>query len=88
MADQDEKVRENRLRRWAKRLGLELSKSRAREFKVHDRGGWQLFDNEGNVVGPEHYVLNLAAVEVALEVHEKMLRAEVSGTNESLEVDQ
>lgn len=64
MADQDAKVRANRLRRWAKRLGLELHKSRAKEIKVDDRGGWQVLDaKRKNVKAGEHFHLSLDTVE-------------------------
>jgi hypothetical protein len=40
--DQDEKVRENRLRRVAERRGWELSKSRRRDPLALDFGQWTL----------------------------------------------
>ena len=44
MVDIAEKVRENRLRRQARRLGLELQKSRAKAVRVDDRGLWRIAD--------------------------------------------
>jgi hypothetical protein len=40
--DQDEKVRENRLRRMAERQGLALHKSRRRDPRALDYGRWTL----------------------------------------------
>lgn len=40
--DNDEKVRENRLRRMAKRQGLELVKSRRRDPRAYDFGAYWL----------------------------------------------
>jgi hypothetical protein len=49
MAD-PEKLRENRLRRIAKRQGLELHKSRTRNKRAWDYGLWVITDEEGKVV--------------------------------------
>ncbi len=46
----DEKVRENRLRRVAKRRGLRLTKSSRRDPRALDFGGWMLVDIYQNVV--------------------------------------
>jgi hypothetical protein len=52
MADNAEKVRENRLRAAAKRQGLELSKSRSRDPRAIDYGRWLVIDaGSGMVVG-------------------------------------
>lgn len=51
----DEKVRENRLRRAASRQGLGLQKSRRRDPRALDYGGYWLFDisTNGLVAGGE-----------------------------------
>lgn len=45
-----EKVRENRLRRAAGRQGLQLVKSRRRDPRAFDYGGYMLVDIDTNVV--------------------------------------
>lgn len=45
-----EKVRENRLRRMAERQGLVLLKSRRRDPKAYDFGGYMLTDARANTV--------------------------------------
>ena len=42
-----EKVRENRLRRWALRQGFELHKSRTRDHRAKDYGTWVLVSDRG-----------------------------------------
>lgn len=51
----DEKVRENRLRRMADRQGLRLVKSRRRDPRAIDYGGWMIVDvvTNGIVAGTE-----------------------------------
>ena len=44
------KAEENRLRRWANRLGLKLVKSRARNWHVHNQQGYMLIDPSYNAV--------------------------------------
>lgn len=71
-----EKVRENRLRRQAKRLGLYLMKSRARKFHVDDRGGYslrRLDDTDIAVHGPRNE-LTLDDVEEFLQEREAKLQ--------------
>jgi hypothetical protein len=60
--EQGEKVRENRLRRMAKRQGLKLAKSRLRDTRALGYGGWMLTDREGT----ERTGLDLDAVEAYL----------------------
>ena len=77
MEDGGIKVRENRLRRWAARLGLEFRKSRARKIHVHDLGAYQVVDPEGDrVVSGDRFELSLADVEAVLEKREAELVAE------------
>lgn len=69
-----EKVRENRLRRWADRLGLSLRKSRARHWHFDDRGGYRIIDAFHNVIeAGEKFDLDLDDVEAFLEAREKDL---------------
>ncbi len=48
--DQDEKVRENRLRRMAERQGLALQKSRRRDPLALDYDRWTIADENGKAV--------------------------------------
>jgi hypothetical protein len=50
MPDEDEKIRENRLRRAAKRQGLRLEKSRVRDPRALTYGGYHLIDARTNVI--------------------------------------
>ena len=62
-----EKVRENRLRRMGERQGLRLSKSRRRDPRALDYGGYMLIDIYTNAVvaggSPIAYTLSLDDVE-------------------------
>jgi hypothetical protein len=42
-----EKVRENRLRRWAEHQGYKLEKSRRRDHRAKDYGTWRLVPPKG-----------------------------------------
>lgn len=60
----DEKVRENRLRKMAKRQGYELQKSRRRDPRAIDYGGWMIVDPDSNgVVEGSNYSMDLDAIE-------------------------
>jgi len=48
--DENEKVRENRLRRMAQRQGLSLVKSRRRDHRAVDFGTYMLVDSARNAV--------------------------------------
>ena len=50
MADQSEKVRENRLRRMADRQGLRLEKSRRRDPRALDFGTYMLVNAYRNTI--------------------------------------
>ena len=67
MMDLAEKVRENRLRRAAGRQGLRLSKSRRRDPRAIDYGGYMIVDTSTNAVvagaSPIAYNMNLDEVE-------------------------
>jgi len=63
-AAQVHKVRENRARRMAVRQGLVLMKSRRRDPRAIDFGGYMLVDeNNRAVAGGNHFDLNLEDVE-------------------------
>jgi hypothetical protein len=47
---ENEKVRENRLRRAAERQGLKLEKSRVRDPRALTYGGWRLVAEQGGIV--------------------------------------
>lgn len=70
MADQEDKVRENRLRRMAARQGLRLEKSRRRDPRALDYGGWMIVDLRSNAVvaggSPIPFRLSLDDVEAWL----------------------
>ncbi len=70
---QRKKVRENRLRRWAKRLGLQFHKSRARQWSIDDHGRYRLVDGDVIVAG-EKFDLDLDDVEEWLAEYEARLR--------------
>jgi hypothetical protein len=72
---QRKKVRENRLRRWASRLGLQFHKSRARRWSIDDHGSYMLVDADGDVlVAGEKFDLDLQDVEEWLAEYETRLR--------------
>jgi pyridoxine/pyridoxamine 5'-phosphate oxidase len=59
-----EKVREDRLRRAAKRQGLRLIKSRTRDPRARDYGGyWLMDDDQGHAHGPVPQGMTLDEVE-------------------------
>ncbi len=45
-----EKARENRLRRWAERLGYTLRKDRSRRWGIHHQGGNMVVETSRNFV--------------------------------------
>ena len=65
--DQNEKVRENRLRRTAGRQGLNLMKSRRRDPRALEYGGYMLKDAFRNIIvagaSPHEYSWTLDDVE-------------------------
>ncbi len=71
---QRKKVRENRLRRWANRLGLQFHKSRARRWSIDDRGCYRLARADGDLVVGERFDLDLEDVEEWLAEYEARLR--------------
>ena len=62
-----QKVRENRLRRMAERQGLRLVKSRRRDPRAYDYGGYWLVEmNTNECVGGGQAGMSLDAVQAAL----------------------
>ncbi len=69
-----QKVRENAARRWAKRHGLILRKSRAQRLSLDNLGGYMLVDDERNLaVAGERYNLDLDDVETILREYDEEL---------------
>jgi hypothetical protein len=62
--DQDEKVRENRLRRMAERQGLVLHKSRRRDPLALDYGRWTIVDGDST---ERHQTTDLDSIEAYLK---------------------
>lgn len=76
MNDTSEKVRENRLRRKADRMGLHVVKSRRRDPDALDYGLYMIADNEtGGTIHPNYigqpFALDLDEVEACLEEWER-----------------
>ena len=71
----EEKVRENKLRRQAKRLGIKITKSRVREIHLDDHGGYRIVDRNRLVHG-QRYELDLEDVAEYLADVEAKLKAE------------
>lgn len=74
MVDQDYRVRENRVRRWAKRLGWEVQKSRVRLTHLDDHGGYRLENMYYGFLEGEKFDLDLDDVERILEEVEEGLK--------------
>lgn len=73
MPDTTDKVRENRARRWAKRLGCRLIRSRARLLHINNRGLYQLIDDRNIVIAGESFDCSLDDIEKELSVREGAL---------------
>lgn len=71
-----EKVLANRLRRWAKRLGLEIRKSRVRSIHIDDHGKYMICTLDNAVVAGQRFDCSLADVEEFLADYEARLREE------------
>ena len=71
-----DKVRTNRLRRWAKRLGMSLHRSRKRYIHAYDRGEYTVRNDKGLVVTGWKFDLSLDEVEEVLREIEQKLVAE------------
>jgi hypothetical protein len=78
--EMSEKVRENRLRRWAKRLGYRMERSRARKLHSNDFGEWMLVDAYTNtVVCGGRYDASLDGIEEQLSETQAALEKEAAG---------
>jgi hypothetical protein len=70
-----DKVRENRLRRWAARLGYTLRRSRAKRLHLNDHGKYMLVENYRNMVDTgANFDADLDELEARLEYLESQLR--------------
>ena len=69
-------AQEVRLRRWAKRLGLVLRKSRAKRFHVDDRGAYSVVTLDNVLVSGGSCELDLDGVENVLADYELKLRSQ------------
>lgn len=69
-----DKVRANRLRRHAARLGLRIEKSRAKRLHSNDFGLYQVLRGS-TVLDGVNFEMTLDQVEAALEREEESLRA-------------
>jgi hypothetical protein len=69
-----DKVRENKLRRYAHRLGVAIVKSRNSLWSVDNQLGYMILDNRGNfVVAGEKFDLSMDDVESFLKEYEATL---------------
>jgi len=79
--EKQDKVRENKNRRWAERLGLFLRKSRARHWNVDNYQGYMLVDlNRSNIVMGEKFDLALDGVENFLHEYEEKISSPAEPT--------
>lgn len=79
MTDRDyrepaDKVRENRCRRWAARLGFTLYRSRAKRLHRENQGLYQLVDFNNLVAEGRDWESDLAEIEEFLQREEGRLR--------------
>jgi hypothetical protein len=68
-----DKVRENRVRRWARRLGYTLYRSRARKLHINDRGLYRLTDDRNRVIEGIGFDATIEKIETVLSEVEKRL---------------
>ena len=73
------KVQENYLRRQAQRLGLTLTKSRAKKWSIDNHGGYMLITFDNSIFAGEKFDLSLGQVEVLLKKRENELRTNATG---------
>ncbi len=70
------KARENRLRRWAGRLGYQLRKDRSRSWGLEHRGAYMVVNlGTGAPVIGWNFDVDLGEVEEFLDAEEQRLRA-------------
>ena len=78
----EDKTRENYYRRWAKRLGLELKKSRGKKWSVDNQGGYMIYDPlQPNVILGTRWELTLDDVAQWFERNEEIIKFETKGIN-------
>ncbi len=78
--DAKEKIRENYYRRMAKRLHLELKKSRAKKWSLDNLRGYAILDPHFNtIVAGENYDMSLDQVAEFLEEAERVIQAPAGG---------
>ncbi len=71
-----DKVREVKLRNWANRLGLFLTKTRHRKWSLDDHLGYAIRDKSSNeIIYGAKYDLDLDQVEKFFEDYEQKLKA-------------
>jgi hypothetical protein len=73
-----DKVRENRVRRWAQRLGHSVEKSRARMIHIDDLGAYRLLDDRNTVVEGVKFDATLDDIERYLRLVEAALRGDAA----------
>ena len=70
----EDKVRENRYRRWAKRLGLSLKKDKARNWSLDRQGGYMIVETNLNAIYyGQRFDLTLDEVAEILEEYERKI---------------
>ncbi len=70
------KARENKLRRWANRLGYQLRKDRSRSWGLKHRGAYMVVNlGTGAPVIGRNFDVDLGEVEAFLVAEEQRLRA-------------
>jgi hypothetical protein len=67
-------VREHFYRRQAKRLNLELQKSRGKKWSVRNRLGYRIIDATGDILAGYNYELSINQAASFLENYEKKLK--------------
>ena len=74
--DEPTKVQENYYRRWAKRLGYVLNKSRARQWSINNQREYTLIDDRNIIALGSNFDARLDQVADFLKEKEQELRNE------------
>jgi hypothetical protein len=74
MDETQEKVRENYLRRSAKRQGFILQKSRAKKWSIDNYQEWRIIDFDNIIRAGEKFNLSLDEVEAFLTEKEEKIK--------------
>ena len=69
------KVRENYYRRLAKRLNLELKRSRGKKWSYKNQLGYQIVDPNGEIIGGKNYELTIEDAAQFLDELEAKLKS-------------